>query len=181
MGNQHSGNHYHHHHHPHKQRHPSMSMAEEPLDSIRREKERDEKLKNLDFKRSRSIRKSIAKRLGKSSKKRPSLKDETDHPQPELNQEPAAGKTLSQPATGEVRDAAATKSATVPEAPKSSEPNVQVMPLITAPATSTAKPKQKPLSETPIQVSKPQPGPGSGTASKPLVGEPQPMPSHVQV
>ena len=46
----------------------------EPLESYSKEKHRDDHLKNLGFKRSKSIRKSIAKRL-KKKKKQPSLED----------------------------------------------------------------------------------------------------------
>ena len=44
-------------------------VIEETLESMQKEKQRDEHLKNLEFKRSKSIRKSIAKRL-KGGKKR---------------------------------------------------------------------------------------------------------------
>ena len=40
----------------------------EPLESFSKEKQRDEHLKNLGFKRSKSIRKSIAKRLKRKKK-----------------------------------------------------------------------------------------------------------------
>lgn len=43
----------------------------EPLESYRKEKQRDEHLKNLGFKRSKSLRRSISKRLKRKSKKEP--------------------------------------------------------------------------------------------------------------
>ncbi len=49
----------------------------EPLESFSKEKLRDDHLKNLGFKRSKSIRKSIAKRL-KRKKPNPSLEDIKD-------------------------------------------------------------------------------------------------------
>ena len=44
-------------------------VIEETLESMQKEKQRDDHLKNLEFKRSKSIRRSIAKRL-KGGKKR---------------------------------------------------------------------------------------------------------------
>ena len=49
----------------------------EPLESFSKEKQRDDHLKNLGFKRSKSIRKSIAKRL-KRKKRNPSSEDIKD-------------------------------------------------------------------------------------------------------
>jgi hypothetical protein len=49
----------------------------EPLESFSKEKQRDDHLKNLGFKRSKSIRKSIAKRL-KRKKKEPAAEDVRD-------------------------------------------------------------------------------------------------------
>ncbi len=54
----------------------------EPLESYLREKQRDEHLKNLGFKRNKSLRRSISKRLrrarGKASKKEKEEEDRTD-------------------------------------------------------------------------------------------------------
>jgi hypothetical protein len=56
-------------------------VIEETLESMQKEKQRDDHLKNLEFKRSKSIRKSIAKRLkGGKKRKDQKSKDQLDAP-----------------------------------------------------------------------------------------------------
>ncbi len=49
----------------------SQSRSGEPLESFAREKQRDDHLKNLGFKRNKSLRKSISKRLRRKKKTPP--------------------------------------------------------------------------------------------------------------
>ena len=48
----------------------SVPPSAEPLDSFMKEKQRDEHLKNLGFKRSKSLRRSISKKLRRNKRKR---------------------------------------------------------------------------------------------------------------
>jgi hypothetical protein len=52
--------------------------ASEPLESYLKEKQRDEHLKNLGFKRSKSLRKSISKRLKRKRNRHQQQNDATD-------------------------------------------------------------------------------------------------------
>ena len=49
---------------------PPSSAGAEPLESFMKEKQRDEHLKNLGFKRSKSLRRSISKKLRRNKRKR---------------------------------------------------------------------------------------------------------------
>lgn len=59
---------------PHPER--TRPQGDEPLEAYMKEQQRDEHLKNLGFKRSKSLRKSISKRLKRKNKRRGS--DEPD-------------------------------------------------------------------------------------------------------
>ena len=128
MGNQASL----HHHHHHQQ--PTVQVPREPLESFSKEKQRDDHLKNLGFKRSKSIRKSIAKRL-KRKKKQTSSEDLRD----------GAGSTTR----------------------KASETSLETrVELVERPSTTRVELVERPPTDKP---------------DKPIVGLPQPLPSHVQV
>lgn len=100
----------------------------EPLEAFSKEKQRDDHLKNLGFKRSKSIRKSIAKRLKRKKK-------------PEKEK---------QGSTEDMRDGAS-------KASKASETSLET---------------RVDLVDRPVGLDK---------NDRPLVGQPQPLPSSVQV
>ena len=121
------------HHHHHQQQQATVQVPREPLESFSKEKQRDDHLKNLGFKRSKSIRKSIAKRL-KRKKKQASSEDLRD----------GAGSTT--------RKASEASLETRVELVERPPPRVEVI--------------ERPATEKP---------------DRPIVGLPQPLPSHVQV
>ena len=57
---------------------PPSSAGAEPLESFMKEKQRDEHLKNLGFKRSKSLRRSISKKLRRNKRKRDNSDDIPD-------------------------------------------------------------------------------------------------------
>ena len=116
----------------------------EPLDSFRRERARDEHLRNLGFKRSKSLRRSISKRL-----KRRKHKKEEDAVPP--------------PTTTEKDD----------EDDKEDPNKIETKEEVERPGRRAASVERLDLSQFDPEVRK--------KAAKVLVGEPQPMPSHVQV
>ena len=131
---------------------------EEPLESYIKEKQRDEHLKNLGFKRSKSLRKSISKRLKRKKKGR----DETDT---------ASNAEQTQQQPPEAGAAAPTKQ----EDPNSIE-TVKTTTEVKEDATKSKK-TEKPAAATERLDVYPEPQ----RRPRPLVGEPQPLPSHVQV
>lgn len=162
-------------------------VIEETLESMQKEKQRDEHLKNLEFKRSKSIRKSIAKRL-KGGKKRKDQKstDQPDAPPSSgaseigdstsinlkltsdvISTQPAA--TNQRPSSPHVTSAASSSSNTISKKPpakvfeKEEKKNAQ---------NNTNSTKTKNKTERIYR---------EDANRKPLVGEPQPFPSHVQV
>ena len=165
-------------------------VIEETLESMQKEKQRDEHLKNLEFKRSKSIRKSIAKRLkgGKKRKDQKSL-DQPDAPPSsgasEIGDSTSVNLKLSsdvistQPAATNQRPS----SPSVTSAASSSNNTISKKP----PAKANDKEDKKSSSQSSV--------PSSSTKTKhkterifredanrkPMVGEPQPFPTHVQV
>lgn len=105
----------------------------EPLEAFRKEKERDDHLKNLGFKRSKSLRKSISKRL-KRHKKHEDVVDVGPNDANRSDPEPSAAVELS---------------------------------------SAASKPKRSSSNERVERIDPPR--------RRPLVGEPQPLPTHVQV
>ena len=118
----------------------------EPLESYLKEKQRDDHLKNLGFKRSKSLRRSISKRLSKRRRKREAAA--------------AAASAADQADSGGAQ--------TVPEPAVQSEKEIAV-----------AKPSEdtKDQSQKVIKVEYPEPK----KRQKPIVGNIEPLPSHVQV
>ncbi len=112
---------------------PVSTAGGEPLESYMREKQRDDHLKNLGFKRSRSIRRSISKRLKRKNKEKKA--DEAD------------GKPTD---------------ATAADANKDRVPSIERLDRNDVPGVAAAAASDK-------------------SRQKPVVGEPQPMPSQMMV
>eukprot|EP00095_Tigriopus_kingsejongensis_P008971 maker-scaffold334_size202906-snap-gene-1.39 protein:Tk08971 transcript:maker-scaffold334_size202906-snap-gene-1.39-mRNA-1 annotation:"protein numb" len=119
----------------------------EPLESFMKEKKRDEHLKNLGFKRSKSLRKSISKRLKRKSHRRGSE-------EPNLPAEP-----VDEPAF-EVVDGAGVDRR--------------------APERATVKPSAAPERIPSVERLDRHDFPDPGRRPKPIVGEVEPLPTHVQ-
>ena len=115
----------------------------EPLESYIKEKQRDEHLKNLGFKRSKSLRRSISKKLRKATRRN---KKQGDH-----------GKDV----------------------PDGDKPEGDASDAKTIPATEigASDPVPVPVVERLDRNEMPEPR----KRARPLVGEPQPLPTHVQV
>ena len=165
-------------------------VIEETLESMQKEKQRDDHLKNLEFKRSKSIRKSIAKRLKGGKKRRDKhSKDQTDAPpssgvseigesssinlkitndvistQPAATNQPTSSVTLTTTA------AAITTNSTRKNVPAKVFEREEKRITQNTSSNTTANTKQK--TEKIYR---------DETSRKPLVGEMQPYPSHVQV
>ena len=163
-------------------------VLEETLESMQKEKQRDEHLKNLEFKRSKSIRKSIAKRL-KGGKKRKDHKsnDQTDAPPSSSASEIGDANSINLKLTNDV---ISTQPAATNQPTSSS--------VTTAAIISNSTSNKKPLAKVFEREEKQNTQKTSSNTStktkhkteriyredanrKPLVGEPQPFPSHVQV
>ena len=165
-------------------------VIEEALESMQKEKQRDDHLKNLEFKRSKSIRKSIAKRLKGGKKRRDKKsKDQTDAPPSSGVSEIGDSSSINLKITSDVIS-------TQPAA--TNQPTSSV----TSTTTSAAIPSNSTSKKAPAKVfekedKKITQNSASNTSTstkqkterifredanrKPLVGEPQPFPSHVQV
>ena len=162
-------------------------VIEETLESMQKEKQRDDHLKNLDFKRTKSIRKSIAKRL----KKRKKSKDKTDAP---------ASSGVSEIGESSANNAKNTSEVILTQpAATTNQPSCSVTLTTTSAAItindSTSKKAPAKVFEREDKKSTQNTTSNSTTNTKhktekiirddsnrkPLVGEPQPFPSHVQV
>lgn len=183
MGNQHGG-------------HTKGGVVlEETLESMQKEKQRDNHLKNLEFKRSKSIRKSIAKRL-KGGKKRKEQKssDQADAPPSSSASEIGEATSINlkltsdvistQPAaTNEPTSSSVTTAAIISNSTSSKKPIAKVF------EREEKKDTQSSILHFKIPTSNTSTKPKVKTERiyredanrKPLVGEPQPFPSHVQV
>ena len=164
-------------------------VIEETLESMQKEKQRDEHLKNLEFKRSKSIRKSIAKRL-KGGKKRKDQKsiDQPDAPPSSgaseigestsvnlklssdvISTQPAA--TNQRPSSPSVISAASSSNNTISKKPPAKvfekEDKKSIQSSVPSSSTKTKHKTERIYRED--------------ANRKPLVGEPQPFPTHVQV
>jgi hypothetical protein len=168
-------------------------VIEETLESMQKEKQRDDHLKNLEFKRSKSIRKSIAKRL-KGGKKRRDKKssDQTDAPASSGVSDIGDSSSINLKITSDV----------ISTQPAATNHPTSSVTLTTTSAAITSNSTSKKVSKVPAKVfekeeKKLSQNTSSNTTAntkqktekifredanrKPLVGEPQPFPSHVQV
>lgn len=118
----------------------AQNRNQEPLESYIREKQRDDHLKNLGFKRSRSLRKSISKRLRRRHDRQSNNTSKVD--EPDSNNKPESSKSEATKTTQNVDKVE--KSTSVEKLDRNTYPEVK-------------------------------------KRARPLVGEPQPLPCHVQV
>ena len=141
----------------------SAGPNHEPLESYIKEKQRDEHLKNLGFKRSKSLRKSISKRLKRKKKGRDEADGsgggggsaaDTDQPPPSSSEDPNSIETVTADPAGGGKTDNSSSSVDNKKAERN-KPSSTVERLDVYP-----EPQRRP---------------------RPLVGEPQPLPSHVQV
>ena len=167
-------------------------VIEETLESMQKEKQRDDHLKNLEFKRTKSIRKSIAKRLkGGKKRKEQKSKDQPDAPPSsgasEIGDTTSINLKLSS-------DVISTQPAATNEPPTSSLSAISTTVAITSNSTSKKVPakvfekddkqttKNSTANTTTNTKNKTERIYREDTNRKPLVGEqPEPFPSHVQV
>ena len=171
MGNQHGS-------------HSSGVVIEEALESMQKEKQRDEHLKNLEFKRTKSIRKSIAKRL-RGGKKRRREKDQTDGPSSSAVSEVGESSINNVKNTSDVvstQPAASSQplssSATLSN---STSNNVTAKVFERDPERKASNQNHSSSSNTTNLKTKTEKIFRNDANRKPLVGEPQPLPTHVQV
>ena len=163
-------------------------VIEETLESMQKEKQRDEHLKNLEFKRSKSIRKSIAKRLkgGKKRKDQKSL-DQPDAPTSCGGSE--IGDSSSLKLTSDVistQPAATNQRPSSPSVISAASSSSNTISKNTKPAKNVEKEEKKSSTQNNSSNStktkhKTERIYREDANRKPLVGEPQPFPSHVQV
>ena len=166
-------------------------VIEEALESMQKEKQRDEHLKNLEFKRSKSIRRSIAKRL-KGGRKRRDKKspDQIDAPTSSGTSE-IGGDSLAQIRnSSDIISTQPTASATAVATPPTTAKNTATQATVSANVTTknaerddkkTTQSSSASSSSTPKQKIEKLYRNDELGKRKPLVGEPQPLPTHVQV
>ena len=169
----------------------SAVTSSEPLESYIKEKQRDDHLKNLGFKRSKSLRKSISKRLKRKNKHKqnaaaagaPDAEAAEEAAPPRVEEPPQSAVDIIQSAPKPVAPAAsAATTATAESLPTKSLKKVDNRnrnpggSVERIDRTQDVDPIPEPVvkQKVPTAIAK-------KTKKRPLVGEPEPMPSHVQV
>ena len=168
-------------------------VIEETLESMQKEKQRDDHLKNLEFKRSKSIRRSIAKRL-KGGKKRKDQKSKDQLDAPPSSGGSDIGDTSNSLNSRLTSDVVSTQPAATNQPTPFSTAETVTTAAITSNSTSKKPPsklfdkEEKKLTQnaTSSTISNTKPKTErlyrEDANRKPLVGDqPEPFPSHVQV
>ena len=158
----------------------ATSATGEPLESYIKEKQRDDHLKNLGFKRSKSLRKSISKRLKRKNKHK--QQQQADHDTVDSNPLPEADPNRdaagADPNTADIIQTAAAKPDEVPNKPLKKVDNRDRNPGSVERIDRTLEDHDPPVvlkQKVPTAIAK-------KTKKRPLVGDqPEPLPSHVQV
>ena len=191
MGNQQSGGHL----HPGGGggQHAAGGPHDTVLESMQKEADRDAHLANLDhsqagFKRSKSLRKSISKRILRRQSKSSSKNLEGPPPEPEQT-EPLEAEVapVASPAARDVPDTGGasikpTQAANDPAVDRTVVTTVLTLPPSTSqPSHSTSSPSLEKLREGPSEQQPSLKSTHSSSTKKLTAGEPQPFPTHIQV